>query len=85
MTAADKSFILRIVVSVLAGVIVIVVLVLLIGLFSPRVDNNKIFEILTPGFQTVLGGFVAILSGLMSTGHPPPQEKPDAKLGNDPD
>ncbi len=52
-----------IVVGVLASVIMAVIGVLLIGLFDTKVDNDKIFAILGPAFQTVIGCFVGILAG----------------------
>ncbi len=57
----DKIY--YIVVGVLAAVIVSVIVVLLIGLFDPKVDNDKIFAILGPAFQTIIGCFVGILAG----------------------
>jgi len=35
-----------------------------IGLFDTKVDNNKIFEILVPAFQTVVGGFIGLITGI---------------------
>ena len=32
--------------------------VLLVGLFVDRIDNTKIFEAVTPAFQTIVGGFI---------------------------
>lgn len=61
MSLKDKVYL--IVVGVLAAVIVSVIMVLLIGLFDNRVDNEKIFAILGPAFQTVIGCFVGVLSG----------------------
>jgi cation transporter-like permease len=37
---------------------------LLIGLFDEKVDNNKIFEMISPAFQTVVGGFIGLLAGV---------------------
>ena len=37
---------------------------LLIGLFDEKVDNNKIFEMISPAFQTVIGGFIGLLAGV---------------------
>jgi hypothetical protein len=37
---------------------------LLIGLFNPLVDNNKIFEAVTPAFQTIVGGFIGLITGI---------------------
>lgn len=43
-----------------------VVFSLLIGLFNPMVDNNRIFAILTPMSQQVSGALISILSGLIA-------------------
>ncbi len=69
MPLKDKVYL--IVVGVLASVIVSVIVVLLIGLFDSKVDNDKIFAILGPAFQTVIGCFVGVLSGrLLDTKKP---------------
>ena len=47
----------------LASVMVAVIMVLLIGLFDQRIDNDKIFSILGPAFQTIVGCFVGLLGG----------------------
>jgi hypothetical protein len=43
-----------------------VVIILLVGLFLPntQIDNNEIFKILGPAFNTVIGAFVGLLGGL---------------------
>jgi len=38
--------------------------VLLIGLFNPSIDNTKIFEAITPAFQTIVGGFIGLITGI---------------------
>ena len=40
------------------------VAVLLIGLFNEKVDNNKIFEAITPAFQMIVGAFVGLVAGI---------------------
>ena len=35
-----------------------------IGLFDTNVDNNKIFEMLVPAFQTIVGGFIGLITGI---------------------
>ena len=66
MSDKDRSFLLRlfaiaIVVSALA-----VVVVLLAGLFDGRVNNDRIFTILTPLSQQVTGALISILSGMIA-------------------
>jgi hypothetical protein len=38
--------------------------VMLMGLFDEKVDNNKIFELVGPAFQTIVGGFIGLLAGV---------------------
>ena len=40
------------------------VTVFMIGFFNPEVDNNKLFEIVGPAFQTIVGGFIGLLAGI---------------------
>lgn len=65
-TNADRLYL--IVVTALAAIMVGVVLVLLAGLFIPSVENDKIFAIIGPAFQTITGAFVGILSGKVING-----------------
>lgn len=66
-----------IVVFTLAAVMAAVIMVLLLGLFDPRVDNDKVFAILGPAFQTIVGCFVGILgSHVLSDKTPPPPPSP---------
>ena len=37
---------------------------LLIGLFDNDVNNDKIFEVITPAFQTIIGGFIGLITGI---------------------
>jgi uncharacterized membrane protein YraQ (UPF0718 family) len=48
----------------LSIVIVSVAIVLLAGLFEDNVNNDKIFEMLGPAFNTIVGAFVGLLGGL---------------------
>lgn len=48
----------------LSSVVISVVLILLIGLFDSKVDNDKIFEIIGPAFNTIVGAFVGLIGGL---------------------
>ena len=48
----------------LCVVIVSMVGVLLTGFFYEQIDNNKIFELIGPAFQTIVGGFIGLLAGV---------------------
>lgn len=59
----DRDYL--IIVGTLAAVMISVITVLLMGLFVDKIDNNKVFEILGPAFQTIVGCFVGLISGRM--------------------
>jgi hypothetical protein len=40
------------------------VAVFMFGFFDPQVDNNKLFEIVGPAFQTIVGGFIGLITGI---------------------
>jgi hypothetical protein len=48
----------------LAIILLSMVLVLLFGLFDRSIDNTKIFEAITPAFQTIVGGFIGLITGI---------------------
>lgn len=48
----------------LAIILMAMVAVMLIGLFHDKVDNNKVFEMLAPAFQTIVGGFIGLITGI---------------------
>jgi uncharacterized membrane protein YraQ (UPF0718 family) len=58
-----NTLVLVVVIVTLAMTMAAVIFVLLAGLFDPIVDNTKIFEILGPAFQTIVGAFVGVLGG----------------------
>lgn len=48
----------------LAIILLSMVGVMLIGLFHDRVNNDKVFEMLSPAFQTIVGGFIGLITGI---------------------
>ena len=60
------EFTIRIAVTTLAMVILVVVLALVSGLFvsDSVISNDKIFEMIGPAFNTIVGAFVGLLGGL---------------------
>lgn len=48
----------------LSIILMSMVMVMLIGLFHEKVDNNKVFEILSPAFQIIIGGFIGLITGI---------------------
>lgn len=65
------NWILKLTVGTLSSILVVVVLALLAGIFMPNdvVNNDDIFAIIGPAFNTVIGAFVGLLGGLSINEH----------------
>ena len=50
--------------ATLALILLSMVGALLIGLFNPLIDNTDIFKAITPAFQTIVGGFIGLITGI---------------------
>ena len=62
---AKLTFLVTLMVSFTLCVVVIgMVGVLMAGLFNPLVDNSEIFKLISPAFQTIVGGFIGLLAGV---------------------
>lgn len=58
------AWILKITICTLAIIVVSVVVTLLAAFFHPTINNDDIFAIIGPAFNTVIGAFVGLLGGL---------------------
>jgi len=62
---AKLTFYVTLMVSMtLCLVIFAMVATLMMGLFNNKVDNTEIFKLISPAFQTVVGGFIGLLAGV---------------------
>jgi len=62
---AKLTFFVTLMVSFTLCVVIIgMVAVLMAGLFDPLVDNSEIFKLISPAFQTIVGGFIGLLAGV---------------------
>jgi undecaprenyl pyrophosphate phosphatase UppP len=70
---SDKDKLVSVVTYMVTATLCIVVLsligALIHGLFVKEVDNKAIFEIISPAFQTIIGGLIGWLSGLKVGSH----------------
>jgi len=48
----------------LVCVIVAMLLMFIYAILDPAVDDTKVFEIIGPAFQTVVGGFIGLITGI---------------------
>jgi hypothetical protein len=37
---------------------------MMVGMFDTDISNDKIFEAITPAFQTIIGGFIGLITGI---------------------
>jgi len=44
--------------------VLVMVLALILGLWAAEVDNNEVFKLISPAFQTIIGGFIGLLAGV---------------------
>jgi len=74
---AKLTFFVTLMVSFTLCVVIIgMVAVLMAGLFDPIVDNTEIFKLISPAFQTIVGGFIGLLAGVkLSHGEKDAEEK----------
>jgi hypothetical protein len=62
---AKLTFFVTLMVSLTLCIVVMsMVGVLMIGLFDEKVDNSEIFKLISPAFQTIVGGFIGLLAGV---------------------
>ena len=62
---AKLTFLVTLMVSLTLCIVVVgMVAVLMAGLFDPLVDNAEIFKLISPAFQTIVGGFIGLLAGV---------------------
>jgi len=48
----------------LCVVVVSMVGTMMAGMFDADISNDKIFEAITPAFQTIIGGFIGLITGI---------------------
>jgi hypothetical protein len=62
------TFIVTLMVScTLCVVILAMVANMMHGLFDPNVNQEEIFKLISPAFQTIVGGFIGLLAGVKLT------------------
>jgi hypothetical protein len=44
--------------------VLVMVSAFVMGLWAKEVDNAEIFKLISPAFQTIIGGFIGLLAGI---------------------
>ena len=58
------SFVTVCVTFTLCVVVIGMVGTMLAAMFDKDISNDKIFEAITPAFQTIIGGFIGLITGI---------------------
>ena len=58
------SLVTLIVTVTLCIVVIGMVGTMMVGMFDTDISNDKIFEAITPAFQTIIGGFIGLITGI---------------------
>jgi hypothetical protein len=53
----------------LVAVVVVMMFMFIIALLDPAVDDGAIFSIIGPAFQTIVGGFIGLITGINIKGN----------------
>ena len=48
----------------LVMVVIVMMVMFIIALLDPAVDDGAIFTIIGPAFQTIVGGFIGLITGI---------------------
>jgi len=48
----------------LVAVVIVMMVMFIIALLDPAVDDTAIFTIIGPAFQTIVGGFIGLITGI---------------------
>jgi ABC-type transporter Mla maintaining outer membrane lipid asymmetry permease subunit MlaE len=58
------GFVTVVVTLTLCIVVIGMVGTMMVGMFDSDISNDKIFEAITPAFQTIIGGFIGLITGI---------------------
>ena len=65
MSKEKLTFVVTTLVTMTLCIVVLsMVMTLMTGLFDEKVDNAEIFKLISPAFQTIIGGFIGLLAGV---------------------
>jgi hypothetical protein len=59
-----KDWITVIAAGSLVAVVIVMMVMFIIALLDPTVDDGAIFAIIGPAFQTIVGGFIGLITGI---------------------
>ena len=60
----NKEHIILVATYSLVAVVVAMIGMFVVAIIDPNVDDNIVFSIVGPAFQTIIGGFIGLITGI---------------------
>ena len=60
----NKAHIILVATYSLVAVVVAMIGMFVVAIVDPAVDDNIVFQIVGPAFQTIIGGFIGLITGI---------------------
>ena len=60
----NKEHIILVATYSLVAVVVSMIGMFVVAIIDPNVDDNVVFSIVGPAFQTIIGGFIGLITGI---------------------
>jgi hypothetical protein len=60
----NKHHIILVATYSLVAVVVAMIGMFVVAIVDPNVDDNVVFQIVGPAFQTIIGGFIGLITGI---------------------
>jgi hypothetical protein len=60
----DKEHVIKVATYSLVAVITAMITMFIYAILDPTVDDDKVFQIIGPSFQTIVGGFLGLITGI---------------------
>ena len=64
MQMENKEKIILVATYSLVAVVVAMIAMFVLAIIDPNVDDNVVFQIIGPAFQTIIGGFIGLITGI---------------------
>lgn len=60
----NKNHIILVATYSLVAIVVSMIAMFILAVLDPAVDDNVVFDIVGPAFQTIVGGFIGLITGI---------------------
>ena len=60
----NKNHIILVATYSLVAIVIAMIAMFILAVIDPHVDDNVVFDIVGPAFQTIVGGFIGLITGI---------------------